>query len=126
GLARASLIVGVVWAAWHLPLFFAAGADTYHQSFQLYTLQLMAYSIALAWLYWRTGGSLLLTMFMHSALNNTKDIVPSAGSPGDSAFTFHGTLVFRLTVLLLWVVGVFLLMRMRGTPRLIEAPFAAA
>jgi hypothetical protein len=61
-------------------------------------------------------------MFMHSALNNTKDIVPSAGSPGDSPFTFHATLVFRLTVLLLWVAGVFLLMRMRGAPRLIEAP----
>jgi hypothetical protein len=51
GLGWASLIVGIVWAAWHLPLFFAAGADTYHQSFPFYALQLMAYSIALAWLY---------------------------------------------------------------------------
>lgn len=131
GLVRASLIVGAVWAVWHLPLFFAAGADTYHQSFPFYTLQVMAYSIALAWLYWRTGGSLLLTMFMHAAFNNTKDIVPSGGVPGDSPFVFHATLVFRLTVLLLWVVAAFLLVRMRGVSRLSDVlnsrvPVAAA
>ena len=114
GLAGASLIVGAIWAAWHLPLFFARGADSYHQSFPLYALQVTAYSVALAWLYWRTGGSLLLTMFMHAALNNTKDIVPSGGVHGASPFTLYSTLVFRLTVLVLWVVAALLLVRMRG------------
>ncbi|HKO14831.1 MAG TPA: type II CAAX endopeptidase family protein [Gemmatimonadaceae bacterium] len=117
GLAAASLIVGVIWALWHLPLFFAAGADTYQQSFLLYALQVMAYSVALAWLYWRTGGSLLLTMFMHSAFNNTKDIVPSGAMQGGGMFTLRSTLVFRLTVLLLWTFGAFLLVRMRGVRR---------
>jgi len=32
----------------------------------------IALSVAIAWLYWRTNGSLLLTMLMHSAINNTK------------------------------------------------------
>ena len=122
GLVAASLIVGVIWAAWHLPLFFASGADTYRQSFSLYALQVVAYSVALAWLYWRTGGSLLLTMFMHAAFNNTKDIVPSAGVQGGSVFSLHGTLVFRLTVLLLWVVSVVLLTRMRGVSALSGVP----
>lgn len=114
GVAAASLIVGVVWAAWHLPLFFAAGAGTNGQSFPLYALQIVAYSIVLTWLYWRTGGSLLLVMFMHAALNNTKDIVPSAGTPEASVFGLHSTLVFRLTVALLWIVGAVLLVRLRG------------
>jgi membrane protease YdiL (CAAX protease family) len=122
GLVWACLIVGAIWAAWHLPLFFMPGADTYHQSFSLYALQVIAYSIALAWLYWRTGGSVLLTMFMHAALNNTKDIVPSAGAPGTSVFSLDGTLVFRLTVLLLWVVGAVLLVRMRGVTRVGNEP----
>lgn len=114
GLVVASLVVGLVWAAWHLPLFFAPGADTYHQSFPLFALQVVAYSIVLAWLYWRTGGSLLLTMLMHSAFNNMNDIVPSLGPPGDSGFTLQSTLVQRLSVLVVWVVGVVLLVRMRG------------
>ena len=122
GLATASLIVGATWAVWHLPLFFAAEADTYHQSFLLYALQVTAYSIALAWLYWRTSGSLLLAMFMHSAFNNLKDIVPSAGAQGGSVFTFDATLVFRLTVLLLWIIGAVLLVCMRGVRQVGEAP----
>lgn len=131
GLGGASLIVGAIWAMWHLPLFFAPGADTYHQSFPLYLLQVTAYSIALAWLYWRTGGSLLLTMFAHSAFNNMKDIVPSAGPPADSVFALNSTLVFRLTVVLLWAVGAFLLVRMRGVSRVSDEsdsriPLAAA
>jgi membrane protease YdiL (CAAX protease family) len=122
GLVGASLIVGAIWAMWHLPLFFAAGADTYHQSFPLYALQITAYSVALAWLYWRTGGSLLLAMFMHSAFNNMKDIVPSGVTQGGSVFTFDSTLVLRLTVLLLWIIGALLLVRMRGVRQVGEAP----
>ena len=122
GLALASLVVGLVWAVWHLPLFFALGAETYHQSFPFYLLQIIAYSVVLAWLYWQTGGSLLLTMFMHSAFNNMKDIVPSAGVPAGSSFTLHATFVLRFTVLLLWVVGIVLLTRMRGVARLSSGP----
>ena len=114
GLVAASLVVGAIWAAWHLPLFFAPGADTNGESFPLYVLQVTAYSVALAWLYWRTGGSLLLTMIMHAAFNNMKDLVPSGAQRDGSPFTLEGTLVFRLTVALLWVVGVVLLLRMRG------------
>lgn len=124
GLVVASLVVGVVWAAWHLPLFFVPGADTNGQSFPLYTLQIVAYSVALAWLYWRTGGSLLLAMFMHAAFNNTKDMVPSGGVSGQRVFTLDGTLVFRLTVLLLWIVAIALLVRMRGVSRACEEPLA--
>lgn len=114
GLGTASLLVGVIWSAWHLPLFYATGTDTYHQSFPLFALQVTAYSVALAWLYWRTSGSLLLPMLMHAAFNNMKDIVPSHGVAAGSPFTLESTLVLRLSVLLLWVVGVVLLVRMRG------------
>ena len=77
GYGIGSIVLGVIWALWHLPLFFVRDADTYGQSFFLYTLQVIAISVAMAWLYQRTNGSLLLTMLMHAAINNTKDIVPS-------------------------------------------------
>jgi uncharacterized protein len=125
GLVAASLVVGVIWAAWHLPLFFAPGADTNGQSFPLYLLQATAYSVVIAWLYWRTGGSLLLPMFMHAAFNNMKDIVPSGAQAAGNPFTLQGTLVFRLTVALLWVVAVLLLVRMRGV-RHVDDPLDSA
>jgi membrane protease YdiL (CAAX protease family) len=78
GLARASLLLGIVWATWHLPLFFVPGVDNYGQSFVIFALQVTAISVPMAWLYARTSGSLLLVMLMHGASNQTRNIVPSA------------------------------------------------
>ncbi|HZE68128.1 MAG TPA: CPBP family intramembrane glutamic endopeptidase [Pyrinomonadaceae bacterium] len=58
GLAPASVILGIIWASWHLPLFFFPGSTIRGQSFPLYLLQVTALSVAMAWLYWRTQGSL--------------------------------------------------------------------
>jgi membrane protease YdiL (CAAX protease family) len=52
GLARASAILGAIWAFWHLPLFFVRQADTYGQSFPVYLLQVTALSVAIALVYW--------------------------------------------------------------------------
>jgi membrane protease YdiL (CAAX protease family) len=115
GLGAASVIVGILWASWHLPLFFNfAGGDTYGQSFPLYLLQVTAVSVAMAWLYWRTCGSLLLVMLFHAAVNNTKDIVPSAVPGATDSFTLNASLVGWLTVALLWICAAYFLVRMRG------------
>ncbi|HEY6253264.1 MAG TPA: CPBP family intramembrane glutamic endopeptidase [Candidatus Angelobacter sp.] len=112
GLANASLVLGVIWALWHLPLFFVSEADTYRQPFFLYTLQVTALSVAIAWLYARTNGSLLLVMLLHAAVNNTKDIVPSATPGGTNTFGIHASLVFWLTIGLLWLCAAYFLIRM--------------
>jgi membrane protease YdiL (CAAX protease family) len=114
GLGPASLILGVIWALWHLPLFFVPGTSTTGQSFPLYLLQVTALSVALAWLWWRTGGSLLLTMLLHAAVNNTKDIVPSAVEGADATFGLSASVVGWLTVLLLWICAGYFLAQLRG------------
>lgn len=112
GFARGSLLLGVIWACWHLPLFFIPGIDKSGQSFPLYLLQVTALSVALAWLYVHTNGSLLLVMLMHSAVNQTKDIVPSAVSAATNPFALSTSLVAWLTVALLWICGGYFLVRM--------------
>ena len=114
GLARAGIILGVIWACWHLPFFFVPGTDTSGQSFPVYLLSVTALSVAMAWLYWRTNGSLLLTMLMHAAVNNTKDIVPSAVSAATNAFSISSSLVAWLSVAILWICAAYFLVRMRG------------
>jgi len=118
GYAGASVILGVIWACWHLPFFLRPGADTYGQSFPLYMLQVTAMSVALAWLYMNTNGSLLLVMLMHSAGNQTKDIVPSAVPGATNSFTFNSSVVAWLTVTLLWICAGYFLLRMRAQERL--------
>lgn len=113
GYARASLLLGVVWTCWHLPQFFFVSADTYKQSFPIWSLQVVAFSVALAWVYVGTKGSLLLTMLMHAAVNNLKDTVPSAATDATNAFSLHASPVMYLTALVLWIAAICFLFHLR-------------
>jgi len=112
GFARASVLLGLIWACWHLPLFFLPGADTYGQSFPIWVLGVTALSVAIAWLYAHTNGSLLLTMLMHSAVNQTIGIVPDAEPNATNPFVLSASLPYLLTVGFLWVIAVYFLARM--------------
>jgi membrane protease YdiL (CAAX protease family) len=112
GLGPATLVLGVIWATWHLPLFFIAGSGSDGQSFPYYVLWVTAWSVALGWLYWSTGGSLLLPMLMHAALNNTTGIV-SAAAPAGPVFGWHTTPLGWLSLAIMWLVAAVLLVHMR-------------
>lgn len=114
GLGLGSVIVGLVWATWHLPLFFIRGADTTGQSFPLYLTQVTALSVAFGWLYGHVRGGLLPVMLLHAAVNNTKDIVPSATGGASDPFAFNASPVGWITVTLLWGCAAFFLARMPG------------
>jgi membrane protease YdiL (CAAX protease family) len=112
GYARASVVLGLIWSTWHLPIFFIPGADKYGQSFPVWTLQVVGLSIAITWLYAHTKGSLLLTMLMHSAVNQTVGIVPSVNPNIGNPFTLNATLVMWLTTAFLWITALYFLVRM--------------
>ena len=68
----ASLVIGVVWAAWHLPVDLA-GHDMAMLPEALWdrlTITLPV-SLVMTWLYIRGGRSLLPALFMHASLNAT-------------------------------------------------------
>jgi membrane protease YdiL (CAAX protease family) len=69
GALTASLVLGVIWAGMHLPLWLLPDFGFADQSIPLYVAQLVAISVVLAWLYNVTGGSLLLTGIAHAAMN---------------------------------------------------------
>ena len=117
GLANASIVLGVIWACWHLPFFLIPGSDNFGQSFPVYLSAVTALSIAMAWFYWRTGESLFLTMLMHAAINNTAGIVVSPASV-TNPFSLRTTLTAWLTAALLWLCAGYFLVRMRGVTTL--------
>lgn len=114
GLPLASIFVGVIWGAWHLPFFFMAGTDKSGQPFPAYVAGVTALSIAMAWLYWRTQGSLLLTMVMHAAVNNLRPIATPVMETG-RPFGLHAPFVTWATVGIMWMFSGGLLIAMRGT-----------
>jgi uncharacterized protein len=112
GLAPASVLLGVIWAAWHLPLFFVAGTNSTGQPFLPYLLGVTALSVAMAALYWASRGSLLLVMTMHAAINNLAALVPSALPEASNPFALRATLMLWLTVAALWAGAACLLVWM--------------
>jgi hypothetical protein len=96
---------------------FHPGVDKTGQSFPLYFLGVVALSVTLAWLYWRTNGSLLLTMLLHAAGNNTKDIVPVATPGATDPWTFNALPIAWIVIALYWVGGIYFLVQMRGKAR---------
>jgi membrane protease YdiL (CAAX protease family) len=123
GLPWASLGLGVIWAAWHLPLFFLfTDADKHGQSFPLYLLQVTALSVTVAWVWWKTGGSLTLTMLLHAAVNNTKDIVPSVSTGATDVWGLSASRPAWLTVAVLWVLAIGFLFDMRGARGALSRP----
>lgn len=126
GLRGGSVLLGVVWAVWHLPLFFLPATTTTGQSFPLYLLQVTALSVAIGWLYAHTGGSLLLVMLLHASINNTREVVPSAVPGASNAWSLNGSLVGWLTVTLLWASAGYFLARMPKGGRLTLVPPSSA
>ncbi len=114
GLGGASVVLGIIWALWHLPLFFIPGTGSDGQSFPIYLLHVTALSVALAWLYWKSDGSLLLVMLMHASVNNTTDIIPAAVPGATDPFSFAGSTMAVYTIGLSWLLAVPLMDQMRG------------
>jgi membrane protease YdiL (CAAX protease family) len=113
GLGAASVVLGAIWALWHLPQFVMGGGPDSGQSFPVYLLIVTALSVAMAWVYWRTSGSLLLVMLLHASVNNTAGIVPAAVPGAANPFTMSGSIVAWTTAGLLWCVAAPLLVSMR-------------
>jgi uncharacterized protein len=77
----ASLILGTVWALWHLPLVVATG-----QMGGWDIVIIMAWTLVLTWVYNGTGGSVLIVMLFHAMFNTVSGsfISPLAFSGADS------------------------------------------
>ena len=65
----ASLILGVLWGAWHLPTFFVPGAPQHGLPFSAFVLFTVAYSVLFTWVYLHTRGSVLIATLLHGAIN---------------------------------------------------------
>lgn len=62
----AALVLGVIWALWHLP---ELVSDPSERELVPYLLAVLAYSVLITWLYNSTEGSLPLVILFHAAIN---------------------------------------------------------
>lgn len=65
----ASLLVGLMWGVWHLPLFFIVGHPFQSEPFLLWLPGVVAQALIYTWLYNGARGSLLTVTLFHAMIN---------------------------------------------------------
>jgi membrane protease YdiL (CAAX protease family) len=101
----ASLILGVIWVGWHLPLFLTNewGANT---SFVWFLWNVLALSVIMTWLFLRPGGSVIPAMLFHGGTNvigSYFPLVTDVVSGAPDFFVLRGSVYWAIAITLLLV-----------------------
>ncbi len=94
----ATLIVGVLWGAWHLPLFFWVGNPMSQYPFVPWFVGTVAQAFLYTWLYNSTRGSLLLATLFHVGMNTFGAAIPGVSVWGLAAVSCLSALVLLVVV----------------------------
>ena len=116
-----SLILGVIWCCWHIPLFFLPGSSQSGIPFPIYLMLVITLGVYFTWLYNNAQGSLIITVLAHFSFNMSGGFI--AGTlgllPPMILYIAAGSLLL-LTVL--WVIYYFGPQYLSRKPRT-ELPF---
>ena len=69
GFIGATLVTALIWAVWHLPLFFIKGTSQYHWNFGLFSILVIGMAFSLAVIYYLSK-SIWLCILFHSVINS--------------------------------------------------------
>jgi membrane protease YdiL (CAAX protease family) len=97
----ASLILGILWALWHLPLVWPESAPLYQQPVWVLLLDVTAKSVLFTWLFLHTRGSVLLAALLHATTN----LFVSPGIAEGGSMEFLLLAAFAKWILVLAVAG---------------------
>jgi uncharacterized protein len=110
---RSAVVVGLIWAVWHAPLWsfsdFIPGVPPY-QAIPLYVVSVVAFSVILTTLYLRSAGSVGVAMLAHGVFNAT--LLPFASLADDGALRSAAAWPF-VAATVLTAFGVVLAARLR-------------
>jgi len=71
-----SILLGLVWIVWHLPLFFIASSNQYKIPLGLFCFDLLASSFIFTWIYHYTRGSVLIACLFHTSISMSTVVLP--------------------------------------------------
>jgi membrane protease YdiL (CAAX protease family) len=114
----ASLVIGVVWAVWHVPKFLTLGSAQDYP-FWIFLLDTVAKAIIYTWVFNNTGGSLLSVTLLHASANSSVLFLPVLPAVTGDNSVLLTTIALRC-VLAIVVVAVAGAARLTRSPRRAE------
>ena len=70
----ASIVIGLLWAPWHLPLWLDPTGTHAAYPFWVFLVDTVARSVLIGWLYCASGGSLLIAIWAHALANSADGV----------------------------------------------------
>lgn len=105
GLTAGSIVLGVIWGVWHLPLFFMP--ETWHgqigfgfSGLWMFILFSIGLSFLMTWVYLNTERSILSGMLMHFTSNFAAQLL----APSSSRFEVARMIMMLATALFVWLI----------------------
>ena len=96
------IAVGLVWAVWHLPLFYIPSETIYYQNPILgFVVSITLLSVLMTWVYNITNGSLLPALLMHTSWNWAQGMFPILESD-QASLTMVGLLILATVVVVVY------------------------
>ena len=101
---HASLILGVIWACWHLPLFWLPDTIQAQLPLTWFLAQILGSTFLYTWIYLRTDRSLVPAILFHAAGNASLGLLPIL--PLDNGGSFRP---LWLMVGLIWLIAILVM-----------------
>ena len=108
-LKASTFVLGVIWALWHVPLFFIVtpGAIQGYTPFYIFLTATVAMRFLFAWAYHRSGNSVLSNMLFHTASNMAYSIValaPTEENPSSDTLWYFMIMIV-LAAAAIWMLA---------------------
>jgi uncharacterized protein len=94
----ASLVVGIVWAFFHLPLWLVPGGPWAVLPFWAFGLSCVSSSVVFAWLVNGARGSMVIASIFHFLMNVSAGLAGQLGMPAAKLYVIYGALLTALAV----------------------------
>jgi len=111
GALRASLVLGVIWAVWHLPFFVFMMPDRVILLAQLFTL--VGTRVLAVWIFNNTGKSVFAAILFHAADNTALVTLPEIQAISSWGAVLHSGLILVVAGAVTWLWGPRTLARFR-------------
>ena len=84
----ASILLGIIWASWHLPLFFIAGSAQQGIELSFYHVSLIGIAIIMTWFHNNTKASILTALLAHALINSISELFVFEGGGGGAGYNY--------------------------------------
>ena len=105
----ASIILGIIWAAWHIPIFFNPAWSGAGTPFVWFLANTTGLSLIMTWLYYNSNRSIFPVMLFHQATNIIWNYFPM---PDDVLSGMDDFIVLKTIVY--WAIAIFLIIATKG------------